>query len=74
MNPTERETGAAGAEGADAGAMDEGKGRADASRRNRAALLWITIACLALAAAGYAFAHWMIRQPPPPPGRTSRSY
>lgn len=37
-----------------------------ASRRNRVALLWITIACLALAAAGYAFTRWMMTQPPPP--------
>jgi hypothetical protein len=73
LKPMEREPGAAGAEQG-VGARDDGKETTDASRRNRTALLWITIACLALAAAGYAFAHWMIRQPPPPPGRTSRSY
>jgi len=39
----------------------------DASRRNRTILFWITIACLALAAAGYAFARWMMTQPAPPP-------
>jgi hypothetical protein len=38
----------------------------DASRRNRAILVWITLACLVLAAAGYAFARWMMTQPPPP--------
>lgn len=32
--------------------------------RNRAALLWITLVCLILAAAGYAFGRWMMAHPP----------
>ncbi|MGE5176946.1 MAG: hypothetical protein ACM3JJ_11290 [Hyphomicrobiales bacterium] len=39
---------------------------AAASRRNRRALLWITIGCVVLGAAGWAFAKWMMTQPPPP--------
>jgi hypothetical protein len=32
--------------------------------RNRTALLWITLLCLLLAAAGYAFGRWMMAHPP----------
>ena len=32
--------------------------------RNRTALLWISVACLALAAAGYAFGRWLMAHPP----------
>ena len=32
--------------------------------RNRTALLWISVVCLALAAAGYAFGRWLMAHPP----------
>jgi len=42
------------------GAPDESRQRA----RNRTALLWISVVCLALAAVGYAFARWLMAHPP----------
>ena len=49
------------------GALEEtGESReARVKARNRAALLWITVACLALASAGYAFGRWLMAHPPP---------
>lgn len=41
-------------------ATDESRLRA----RNRTALLWISVVCLALAAAGYVFGRWLMAHPP----------
>jgi len=57
------EPGAGPAVGGEAGESLESR-ESRLKARNRAALLWISVACLALASAGYAFGRWLMAHPP----------
>ncbi|HKQ18115.1 MAG TPA: hypothetical protein VJW75_00080 [Candidatus Eisenbacteria bacterium] len=46
------------------GPDEEAERNARIRQRNRRALLWITVWCLALASVGYVFARWLMTQPP----------